>query len=438
MARTAALLVLVAALVAAPAAALVAAPAVALVAAPAVAPVAGAKTLQARLAHDLDASGPASGAHVLDLTRGRVLFSVRAAIPRVMMSNTKLFTTGAVLESLGPRTRFETVALGSAAIGTDGVLAGDLHLHGGGDPTFGDAAVVIDSFAGEGATVQDLVARLQAAGLRHMLGRVVGDGSLFDSELGPPQWELNDTPPGPVGALQFNRGIVGQGAFGPEYTPDPAAFAAEGLRRALVAAGVVVDGGAATGPTPAGAVRLAAVESPPVAALVRLTNKPSDNLLAETLAKQLGLKTHGLGTRKAGVAAALRFGRRLGVRAEIHTGSGAFPYPRAAPRQLVKLLVALRKLPTFGALHASLPIAGRDGTLAGRMRRGPARDRCQAKTGSNFAQRQRDQASVLSGYCRTRGRHLVVFSLMMNEVRDVEAARRLQDGMVQAIAGYKG
>jgi hypothetical protein len=31
-----------------------------------------------------------------------------------------------------------------------------------------------------------------------------------------------------------------------------------------------------------------------------------------------------------------------------------------------------------------------------------------------------------------------VFSLMMNEVRDVEAARRLQDGMVQAIAGYKG
>ena len=45
---------------------------------------------------------------------------------------------------------------------------------------------------------------------------------------------------------------------------------------------------------------------------------------------------------------------------------------------------------------------------------------------------------MLSGYCRTRRGHLVVFSLMMNGVRDVPAARRLQDRMVQAIAGYRG
>ncbi|MEA2362908.1 MAG: hypothetical protein QOD71_2053 [Thermoleophilaceae bacterium] len=418
MARTAALLVLVVALV--------------------IAPAAGAKGLQARLAHDLEASGPASGAHVLDLTSGRVLFSVRAGTRRVMMPNTKLFTTGAVLERLGARTRFETVALGAAAIGPDGVLAGDLHLRGGGDPTFGDTATVNAAFGGQGATVEDLVARLRAAGLLRVSGRVVGDASLFDAELGPPAWELNDTPPGPVSALQFNRGILAQTPLGPQYSPDPAAFAAEGLRSALVAAGVPVDGGSDTGPTPSDAVWLAAVESPRVSVLVRLTNKPSDNLLAETLAKHLGLETSGQGTRKAGVAAALRFGRRLGVRAEIHTGSGAFPYPRAAPRQLVKLLVALRKLPIFGALNDSLPIAGRDGTLADRMRTGPARDRCRAKTGSNFASEQKDQVSVLSGYCRTRAGHLVVFSLMMNRVRDVLAARRLQDRMVQAIAAYRG
>ena len=137
------------------------------------------------------------------------------------------------------------------------------------------------------------------------------------------------------------------------------------------------------------------------------------------------------------MTAALRFGRRLGVRAEIHTGSGAFPFPRATPRQLVKLLVALRGLKTFRHLRASLPIAGRDGTLADRMRRAPARDRCFAKTGSHFSNVAAEQASVLSGYCRTRGGHLVVFSLMMNRVPDVLAARRLQDRMVQAIAGRR-
>ena len=404
----------------------------------AVAPTADAAGLQTRLARQLNAAGPATGAHVLDLTGGRVLFSTKAGTRRVMMSNTKLFTTSAALELLGPRKRFETAALATAAIAADGTLNGDLHLRGGGDPTFGDAATVAASFGGQGATVESLVERLRAAGLRSVTGRVVGDASLFDSEQGPPAWQVNDSPPGPVSALQFNRGILGPHPFLPfDYAPDPAAFAAEGLRKALVAGGVTVGGPAAVGPTPQSAVELASVQSPPLSVIVRLINKPSDNLLAETLAKHLGLKASGQGTRKAGVGAALRFGRRFGVRAEIHTGSGAFPFPRAAPRQLVKLLVALRKLRTFGALEASLPIAGRDGTLADRMRKAPARGRCRAKTDSNFSDVVREQASVLSGYCRTRPGRLVAFSIMMNRVPDVLAARRLQDRMVQAIAGYR-
>jgi D-alanyl-D-alanine carboxypeptidase/D-alanyl-D-alanine-endopeptidase (penicillin-binding protein 4) len=296
------------------------------------------------------------------------------------------------------------------------VLTGDLYLRGGGDPTF------------DGAAAADLVARLRAAGLQRVAGGVVGDASLFDSELGPPGWQLNDTPPGPVSALQFNRGLLGEG-----FTSDPAAFAAEGVRTALIAAGIPVDGAAATGRTPRGAVRLASVESPPVATLVSLINKPSDNLFAETLAKSLGRKASGHGTRKAGVAAALRFARKLGVRVQIQTGSGAYPFARATPEQLVKALVALRKRKFFPVLYDSLPISGRDGTLADRMRNGPAEGRCQAKTGSNFSRVRAEQASVLSGYCRTRRGHLVVFSLMMNAIPDVLAARRLQDRMVEAI-----
>jgi D-alanyl-D-alanine carboxypeptidase/D-alanyl-D-alanine-endopeptidase (penicillin-binding protein 4) len=394
VARTAALLALAAALVFAPGAA--------------------AQSLPRLLAK----AGPASGAHVLDLTAHRVVFSKRADTRRVMMSNTKLFTTGAALEKFGPRKRFATTALSVAPLDAQGVLNGDLIVRGGGDPGFGDAGAA------------QLVVRLKAAGLTRVAGRVIGDGSLFDGSLGPPAWQLNDTPPGPVAALQFNRGILPPVPLQPtQYSTDPPALAAAGIKAALVAAGMPVEGATASGPTPPAARELAEVESAPLATLVKLTNKPSDNLYAETIARLLG----GKGTMRAGVKAALRFGARLGVKAEIHTGSGSFPYPKSTPRQLVKLLVALRKLPTFPALKASLPVAGRDGTLADRMRNGPAEGRCQAKTGSNFARVQSEQASVLSGYCRTRRGHLVVFSLMMNAVPDVLAARRLQDRMVEAI-----
>jgi hypothetical protein len=50
--------------------------------------------------------------------------------------------------------------------------------------------------------VESLVGALKAAGLTHVRGCVVGDGSIFDSELGPPGWQLNDSPPGSVGALR--------------------------------------------------------------------------------------------------------------------------------------------------------------------------------------------------------------------------------------------
>lgn len=360
-------------------------------------------------------AGPASGAYVRDVTSGRVLFAKRADTRRVMMSNTKLFTTGAALEKLGPRRRFPTTALSATPLDAHGVLTGDLYVRGGGDPGFDDVGAA------------QLAERLRAAGLTRVTGRVIGDGSLFDGSLGPPGWQLNDTPPGPVAALQFNRGIVS--APPAEYSTDPPAFAAAGVKAALIAAGIPVGGTTSSGATPAMAQELAKVESADLATLVRLVNKPSDNLYAETIARLLG----GSGTMRAGVKEALRFGRRLGVKVEIHTGSGAFPYPRATPRQLVRFLVGLRKLRTFGVLKASLPVAGKDGTLADRMRNGPAEGRCHAKTGSNFSRVQAEQASVLSGYCRTRRGHLVVFSLMMNGIRGVLAARRLQDRMVETI-----
>jgi D-alanyl-D-alanine carboxypeptidase/D-alanyl-D-alanine-endopeptidase (penicillin-binding protein 4) len=98
---------------------------------------------------------------------------------------------------------------------------------------------------------------------------------------------------------------------------------------------------------------------------------------------------------------------------------------------VVKLLDRMRTRPEFQALIDSLPIAGLDGTLDHRLRHGPARRRCRAKTGTL------SNVSTLSGYCGTRGGRLIEFSILMNAV-GVTGARRLQDRMADAIAGYAG
>ena len=84
----------------------------------------------------------------------------------------------------------------------------------------------------------------------------------------------------------------------------------------------------------------------------------------------------------------------------------------------------------FEEFFASLSVAGRDGTLRPRMRRGPARDRCRGKTGTLAG------VSAVSGYCRARSGGTYVFSILMNGVNPF-GARALQDRMLHAIAGVR-
>ena len=80
----------------------------------------------------------------------------------------------------------------------------------------------------------------------------------------------------------------------------------------------------------------------------------------------------------------------------------------------------------FDPFVDSLPIAGQDGTLFDRMRRGPARDRCRGKTGTL------SNVSALSGYCEARTGDNYAYSILMNGVYD----RPRSGPMLQAIAKY--
>ena len=381
--------------------------------------------LKRALGSAMSGAGAGSGAYVLNATSDRAIFQSRASTPRVLASNTKIFTSSAALGRFGTEGQFETDALASVPLDEAGVLRGDLYLRGGGDPTFGSRRFVRRTY-GDGGTVEELAAELSAAGLTKVTGRVIGDESRFDSLRGGPESGYRTSVwVGPLSALSYNRGLAREN--GSAFQSNPPAFAAARLDRALAREDIGVRGAPRAGVTPSGAEELADVGSPTLTRLVQIMNTRSDNFFAEMLLKQVGHDASGDGTTAAGARGARSFARRLGASPSLLDGSGLHRSNRASPRHVVSLLDRLRARAEYEPFFNSLPVAGRTGTLVDRMRSGPARGRCHAKTGTISG------VSALSGYCRARGGDMYVFSILMNGV-NVYGARRLQDRMAQAMA----
>jgi D-alanyl-D-alanine carboxypeptidase/D-alanyl-D-alanine-endopeptidase (penicillin-binding protein 4) len=396
-------------------------------------PAAAAAQDQARMVKELTAqmrfAGAYSGAYVVNVSgdRPRTIFRWREHTGRILASNTKLFTTTAALARFGREGTLGTEVLGNGELDIEGVYHGSLYLRGGGDPTFGSRRFTTRSYGG-GATVQDLAELLDAIGIQRVTGRVHGDESAFDSlRGGPDSGYATSIWVGPLSALSYNRGLFTEGGRGFQATPP--AFAAARLDEALDARDIPVRLRPRAGLTPAEATVLASVESPPMERLLRLTNKPSDNFFAEILLKNLARVAGGLGTTAHGARVATSFARRLGARPTLVDGSGLARGNRASPYSVVRLLAAMYKRADSDPFVDSLPIAGRDGTLFDRMRRGSARSRCRGKTGTL------SNVSALSGYCEAQTGDNYAYSILMNGVYPT-AARRLQDRMLQAIARF--
>jgi serine-type D-Ala-D-Ala carboxypeptidase/endopeptidase (penicillin-binding protein 4) len=386
-------------------------------------------TVVKRLARYMRAAGPYSGAYVADVSGDtpRAVFRWRQHAPRILASNTKLFTTTAALARFGADGTLGTEVLSNGTLDAEGVFRGSLYLRGGGDPTFGSRRFTRRSY-GAGTTVQDLAALLEDTGIQRVTGRVYGDESAFDSLRGGPDSGYGVSPwVGPLSALSYNRGLFTEGGRG--YQANPPAFAAARLDEALEALGVRVRLSPRAGVTPAQARVLASVDSPPMERLIRLTNKPSDNFFAEILLKDLALQAGGPATTAAGARIAASHARGLGARATLADGSGLSRANRASPLSVVRLLTAIYRSDDSDAFGGSLPIAGQDGTLFDRMRSGPARRRCTGKTGTL------SNVSALSGYCEARSGDNYAYSILMNGVYPT-GARRLQDRMLQALAKY--
>lgn len=157
---------------------------------------------------------------------------------------------------------------------------------------------------------------------------------------------------------------------------------------------------------------------------LRAILRPSDNAGAEALAARLGD-----GSRRRGVRRAERFAASIGARVQLRDGSGLATADRATPRQMVRFLVAMRRVRGHRGWQHAFPVAGRSGTLAARMRGTAAEGRCRAKTGSLFL---RTNASTLSGYCSAHSGRSIAFSILM--ATTPENGRAVQDRLLARIA----
>jgi serine-type D-Ala-D-Ala carboxypeptidase/endopeptidase (penicillin-binding protein 4) len=388
-----------------------------------------ARTLVRSLAAGMHQAGNYSGADVVDLTTGTTLYSHNASTPRLPASVEKLYTTTTALALYGAGARL-TTALEGTGNRRGSTYTGTLYLRGGGDPTFGSASFD-RSFYDTGSTVQQLAAKLRTAGIDTISGRLVADGSWFDADKGTPATgnEPSIDLDGELAGLDYNRGWAN--ADGTIYYQDPVLEAGLRLRTALRADGIKLIGGlpVSTDTTPASATTLTSVNSPTIAKLIELTNTPSDNVLAETLLKDLGAKFGAGGTTPDGAAVVrTHVASAFGVDPRLNDGSGLSRYDRTTPAQVVSLL---RVMAGNAAFTSSLAIAGETGTLVDEMNGTYAQSRCRGKTGTLH------DVSNLVGYCTARDGDTLAFALLMNGVIP-DAAHPIQDRMAVAIARYDG
>jgi len=412
---------------------------------------------------------------IRDLDTGRVLYEKNAATNVKPASTMKLFTTAAILDAEGQKgpaaaTTVET----NGRVDSFGRVLGDVYLVGRGDPNLSDRVEwrgeknPFDQVAKDlrDASINRIEGRLigydglftdetipdswTAEDLVWSYGAEVTALSAFDNTLRlkiePGEREGDPTRLTAEPATDFirieNRSVTsaesvktsltltralgsrqvvisgsvpraGEAWTGEVAAPEPTLFTTTLLAEALTRHGISLRGGilASREPLPPSLRVLASAAGPQVIEQIRVVNKESQNLHAETLLRRLGLDVFNDASVEASLRARENFLKAHNVRVTdtgMYDGSGLSRSDLVTARAEVDLLIAMARHPLAKAFRDSLPIAGVDGTLKRRMVGTKAQGRVFAKTGSLR------HVNALAGYVdAVSGRHLV-FSIVVN------------------------
>lgn len=433
------------------------------------------------------------GVVIRSLDNGEVLYRRNAARLFMPASNQKIITGAVALARLGPDFRYRTTVL-SAGERRGDTLAGDLIVVGRGDPTFslraaGGADVLAtlrqfaDSLRARGIRVISGTVRGNGS---WFADPPLGTGWMWD--------DLQDSYSAPVGALQFNEGFAvvevtpGDSAGAPlrarlipagaplrlvvsaVTAPADSNLRRVGRTRVFFTDSVEITGRLSAGQPPvrfevsvtdpvryfeaaleqalreegiellrrpaisAGADTLFVISSRPLRDVLPLLEKPSQNQIAEALLRTLGGELRGVASEDSGRAVVRETLGDWGIPEDAFVyvdGSGLSRYNYVAPEAVAEVLVAVSRRPDFQVFLDALPIAGVDGTLAGRMRGTAAEGNVRAKTGSIANVR------TLSGYVTTRDGERLVFVMMANHFTvPRRVVERTQDHVAERLANF--
>ena len=390
----------------------------------------------------------------------------------------KVATAYAALDILGPDFRWKTKFARSGEI-RDGVLEGDLHFIGGGDPRLTaerflfmlsdlrerglreirGALVVDDSYFSapphdpgdfDGRRHRTYNAGPGGAAVNLKTHRVVISPSLnggkIDARLEPPSAHVevrNNLRPGRGRCSNWRRNardsirddgggavLILKGTFPPRCGEQ--SFYASMLSHSAYAAGVFGamwerlggewSGEWRRGVSPEEAVVLAEHESPPLSEAVKAMNKHSSNLIARNIFLSLAEEApRTLERAREAMGGSLeRAGAGGGF---VENGSGLSRTARMTPAQLARILEAAWEGAHRAELSSSLPIAGLDGTMKRRLRGHDLAGMGRFKTGSLRG------VKSIAGYGRdAKGREFVFVCLIKS---GGGAAKGLQDSLLK-------
>ena len=128
------------------------------------------------------------GVKVVSLDNGRIVFEENAAKLLRPASNMKIYTVATALDRLTPDYRFNTSVFAPSKPDSAGVIRGDLRIYGRGDPSIAARFNNGDYLKG----IDDLAARIVAAGVKRVEGDLVGDETYFVGPKYGSGWEWED------------------------------------------------------------------------------------------------------------------------------------------------------------------------------------------------------------------------------------------------------
>lgn len=208
----------------------------------------------------------------------------------------------------------------------------------------------------------------------------------------------------------------------------PSEFFIQILSEVLQRRGIRIQGGWKTGPKTGSEINLKGTTllfkhySKQLSEIVRLCNKNSYNFYAEQLLKTLGLVDAGFGSTTNGLNVVNQYLAKAQIDPtglKIVDGSGLSLLNLSSAEQYAKLLRSVFKSDFFQYFFNSLPVAGKDGSLADRLLDASSANNLRGKPGLNEGVRS------LAGYLKTAdnetlavvfisNNHLVPFSYIDN------------------------